>query len=357
MKKLAVYCISLILATFATIPAINFAVPLPLSWLPWLVLFAGLLAFLTLMIETNFFIRSIAIGSFVNCFFSVAPFYSFISFLSLIGACYFYILCRKIDDWGFVFKMLQAILFLNIFLIFVQIIHKDTLLSFGATTSAYSGVIGNTMQTGSMIIVLTAFLISSSRLNILVPVIVSFPCVTAWTLFCGIIGWFVFLFKECRKEASIFLAVMLIVFVAFSTYKEKFAQNISHIGRTGVWARTVELGNQRPLTGWGIGSYKYVFPPLCNIPTGLPWRTAHNSFVQLYFEAGIVGVLFFAYTIFALGKKLLSLNLINCFAGLIMIVLDSFVHFPERMLQAVFIIVAFVAFCEFKIKEKENVSQ
>lgn len=318
--------------------------------------FAGFLALLTIFIKTNHFVRFVAIAGYLNCFFSAAPFYSFISYFSLIGACYFYILCTQIKDWKPVFKTLQALIFLNVLFIVLQAFHKDALLSFGATNTAYSGIIGNTMQTGSMLVVLAAFLLSSSRIYLLIPMAASFACASVWTLLAGGIGWFVFIYREGKKQAFIYLAILVIVFTVFAVAKEKFTQNIHAQGRTGTWINSIELANQRAATGWGIGTYKYLYDPLSKIKIVYPWRTAHNSLVQIYFEGGFYFLLFTVGTFIFLCHRLLKNNLIKCFAGLVMIGTDSLVHFPERMLQAVFIIVAFLAYCEFKIMEKTNAS-
>lgn len=317
-----------------------------------MVMIAGFLGILTVFIKTNPVVKIVAIGGFVNCFFSFAPFLSFVSYFSLIAACYFYILCTKIKDWKPVILSLQSLLFLHICIILLQCFGKDPVLNFGMEKPEYVGIVGQTMQSASMIIVLCAFLISFSRLNILIPLIIAFPCSSAWALFCGFAGWLAFVSKKYRPTIRFFAPIALCIFIVFALCTDKFARNINKVGRTGVWAKSISLANQRPLTGYGIGSFKFLFPIKSEMPTSKPWRTAHNFIMQTYFEAGFLAVILAVVAFSALCVKLYTLNLINCFAGLIMIGLDSMVHFPDRMIQAVLILIAFLAFCDFKIRER-----
>ena len=356
MRKITPYIVSAFLAILATIPSIDFAVDIPLRWWPWMATIAGFLAVLTIFIKTNHFVRFVALAGYLNCFFSAAPFYSFTAYFSLIAACYFYMLCESIRDWKPIFKTLEALIFLNVLFITLQFFHKDTLLSFGETNNLYAGIIGNKMQTASMLVILTAFLISYKRIYILVPMALSFYCGSLWALLtCGI-GWAIFVYRKAKKQALVILSILLVVFCGLGIYKGKFSNNLKDIGRIGTWTRTIDLANQRAVTGWGIGTFKYIYEPLNKVKSWEIWKTAHNSFVQIYFEGGFYFFLFTVGTFIFLAYNLINNNLISCFVGLCMLGLDSLVHFPERMLQAVFIIVAFFAFCSFKIMEKTNAS-
>lgn len=317
-----------------------------------MVMLAGFLGILTVFMKTNPIVKIVAVGGFVNCFFSFAPFLSFVSYFSLIAACYFYILCSHVTDWRPVIKSLQALLILHSVVIFFQVIGKDPVLNFGLEKAEYMGVVGQTMQSASMIVILCAFLISFSRFNVIIPIIIAFPCNSAWALLCGFAGWMAFVSKKYRPSLKLFAPIAICIFLIFALITGKFAHNFNKIGRVGVWAKSMSLANQRPLTGYGIGSFKFLFPIKSDMPTSKPWRTAHNSVVQIYFEAGILAAILMVGTFAFLAIKLYALNLINCFAGLVMIGLDSLVHFPDRMIQAVLILIAFFAFCEFKIRER-----
>ena len=354
MEKIIPYLVGFIIAFFATIPVVNFSVPVLNDLWPWMVLVSGFFGFLTLFINTNLVVKIVAVGGFINCFLAFSPFLAFVSYFSLIAVCYFFILCTKIKDWSPVFKCLLAILFLNVLMLTMQGFGRDPINNFGMTYADYIVLIGQSMQTASMFVVLSAFLISCSRLNLIFSLLASVICLSVWGVACGFAGWLSIAFNESKKKALIILAVAGIVFVAFGVSQHKFERNLSNLGRAGVWAKAIELANQRPLTGWGIGSFKYIFPIKSNMPTSFPWKTAHNFFIQLYFEAGFLSIVLAVTGIAILLSKLIGLGLINCVAGLVMIIANSLVHFPDRQIQTVLILVAFVAYCIFMIKERNH---
>jgi O-antigen ligase len=140
--------------------------------------------------------------------------------------------------------------------------------------------------------------------------------------------------------------------------------------------KAIKLTQVCPVFGHGIGTFKVIFPYLQVVkdkffPEGF-WFTAHNDFVQLYFEAGILGILaigiFIIYLVnifrFKDRRKYLypvkdenatpaSIYQIDpkmVFASLIMLLTNMLVHFPTRMCQTVLIIIAFIAFYQFIMK-------
>jgi hypothetical protein len=120
--------------------------------------------------------------------------------------------------------------------------------------------------------------------------------------------------------------------------------------RIPVWLATIKLSNQHPLMGWGIGSFKYVFPSLSGIRnSGLPWKQAHNDFLQILFETGYAGLIF---SLTALGVLIYKLRKnITLLIGLGLICVDMSIHFPFRVANTVLILICFLAYCETKIKE------
>lgn len=68
-------------------------------------------------------------------------------------------------------------------------------------------------------------------------------------------------------------------------------------GRTETWEAVIALAEQRPWFGWGWVSYWPTWvPPFDRIDTkaGLPVPSAHNAWLDVWFQLGIVGVLVFA---------------------------------------------------------------
>lgn len=340
----------------ALIPPIEFYISNPSSdkWF-MLVLLAGFFGFYTLFIKTNWIVRFFALGCFFNCFFSVAPFISFTSYISIVACCYFYILCTRIEDWTVIFKALQCLLVLNVFLIVMQFFGMDQLLNFGLGHDFRCfGVVGQHMQMGSFAVVICAFLICFNMMNFVVPFAVAFFCNSSWTLAAVSAGMFTCLqmYFEDKRIARLFGIMCLVAVAIFGTVTHKFAANTStkiESGRAAVWKRSIELANQRPITGWGVGTYKVTFYPLSGL-SQIPYKTAHNWIIQLIFEIGYPMTLIVIVALGGFVWRLWRSQHVLCTAGLVMILTDMLVHFPDRMIQCVLIIICFLAYCSSKLR-------
>jgi O-antigen ligase len=112
-----------------------------------------------------------------------------------------------------------------------------------------------------------------------------------------------------------------------------------------IWKKTIGLANQHPLAGWGMGTFKHIFNAY--MPT---YRSAHNLWVQVLFEFGYPGLIFVLFTTGFLAIRLIKRNALTCLSGLAILIGSSLLHFPERQIQVVLIIIAFLAYCERSIK-------
>ena len=212
------------------------------------------------------------------------------------------------------------------------------------------------MQMGSFSVVLCAFLICFNMMNFGVPFLIAFFCNSSWTLAAVGAGLFTCLhmYFTDKRIASLFAVICLIIFVIFGTVTHKFAANISpkiESGRSAVWKRSIELANQRPLTGWGVGTYKVTFYPLSGL-SQIPYKTAHNWIIQLLFEVGYPMTLAVIVALGAFIRRLWRSQHVLCTAGLVMILTDMLVHFPDRMIQCVLIIICFLAYCHSNLKSR-----
>lgn len=349
--KIYSYLALFIFVGLSLIPPINFIISNPpLEYWLWLVLIAGFLGFFTLFLRIHWVVKVIAIASFVNCFFSVIPYLSFSSYISVIACCYFYILCTKVIDWSIIFKALQTVVFLNVFLIGMQYLHHDPLLNFGVFHMEQYGILGQHMQMASFLVVTSSLLLTFSKFNILIPIVLSIFCHSSWAFITAGAGIVIYIFHKNVQMAGSFLLIVLLLFGVWIVKDRKVGENLdSNSGRVEVWKRSIELSAQRPLTGWGIGTYKDLFHPLSKMNC-TPWRNAHNFIIQLVFEIGyplticlLFGLGWLLYALFKAGLWLLL-------SGLSMIVIDALIHFPDRMIQCVPLIILFVAYCQFNLR-------
>lgn len=94
----------------------------------------------------------------------------------------------------------------------------------------------------------------------------------------------------------------------------------SSLQRTNLWADTVQLILDRPLVGVGVGNYEYNIPKYLSrkslelkgrmeSKTGkeLMVFRAHNEFLEMWAEIGILGMLVFGFLLFQIGLALCSL--------------------------------------------------
>jgi hypothetical protein len=354
MKKAYSYLVSIPIVLFSLVPAIKFYIPLPRKdlWF-WYVLIAGFLGVYTLFLKTNIFLKIIAVGSFINCFFSAAPYLSFTAYISLVACCYFYVLCSKIKDWKTVFEILQVILLMNIFLIFMQGINKDTLLSFGIERIVPLGIIGQSMQMGSLSVILAAILISFNPLNFILSFLVGLCTNSQWSLLCTGVGFYCYFFSKNKRIALIVLLVVILLFSVLVIKQGKLG-NLNDRGRVGIWKETIRLANEKPIEGWGIGTYKHIFHPLMTYKRVKMYKTAHNDFFQVLFELGYPGLLVMISLFAWLAYSLFRAKEYLCLSGWVMIATDMQVHFPMRCIQMVPIIILFIAYCVYRLEEKKK---
>ncbi len=314
-----------------------------------LILLSAFLGMYILFFNTSYIVKTIPIFAFINCFFSCAPYISFNAYCSTVACCYFYILCSRIENWQPIFRALRIILFLNLLLMVMQFIGKDSFLNFGLKQITCFGVIGQHMQMGSFSIVLAMMLLPLGILYILFPFLVSVFCISIWTALSAGLGLCVYLFSKNKKIALISLFIIVSMFLYSSNFYGKFKANFDKkTGRITVWKNTIKLANERPWLGYGIGTYKAVFPALSKMQT-IPWKTAHNFWLQLLFEIGYPATIVVFLSMILLFLLLWRAKEILCLAGLTMLNVDWLVHFPDRMLQAVLIMILFLAFCKHKL--------
>jgi len=320
MDKIKAYGVATLIIFYALIPPIPFHIPNPNFhlWVMMAVL-ASFAGFCILFLKTNLFIKAIAIGALINCFISRAPYIAFTAYVNLMACCYFYILCTRIKDWNIIFKAVLALVAFNIFFMAMQFLGKDSLLNFSAGKTIIShGVIGSRMQTESFLLVALALIIAIKG-----------------------ISW-----------KAVLLSVLSLVLI-LCIYTDPILHN-PLASRLPVWDITIKLANQHPIAGWGIGTYKDIFFPLSGLKTW-SWVTAHNDFLQVLFECGYPG---FVFMIGALGFLFYRLRkeklLLICLS---LITIDMSIHFPTRVANTVLIWIAFLSYCERKIKEKTCLPQ
>jgi hypothetical protein len=305
MKNLALIPL-VILSLF---PRIDVGLKIPFTdsnlwtWLVLLFIFAGVSV---LLFRVHLAVKIISLVALFSCFLTTTPFISQFAYMEIVACLYFYILCLKITNWRKVANTLWILLGMNILLMVMQVFHKDSLLNFGGNASY--GVVGNLMRLKSLLVIISAFLITLYK-----------PKINKWLL-AGLVALGVAYFIQHRVSQTFMYA------------------------RGPVWWETIKLSMKHPFIGWGIGSYKVIFH---NIAKGTftaegAWMTAHNDFLQILFETGIIGL----GVMVAFMARLFSKARGAILLGLTLVTLSMLVHFPMRQISCVAMLIMYFSYLE-----------
>lgn len=78
-------------------------------------------------------------------------------------------------------------------------------------------------------------------------------------------------------------------------------------GRVTVWRDSLAAIRQHLWIGTGFGTFAVIYPRFKSTPGTLQWREAHNDYLQLLFETGVVGFLLMGWFLLRLVRHVLPL--------------------------------------------------
>lgn len=382
MKKAIAYVVAAIVSVFVMTPPVNINVTCQVNSMLWLwsVGLAGLLAFYYIHTDAPWPAKLLVLWAFVGSFLSAAPYWSFMMTIPTVAAAYFYLLCRKmrVEDYTIVQKAVQSAFLLICAFMTVQLLGHDTLFNFNRPEPMVIGIVGNKMISATLIACLAPFLILNNKLNI-IPL-----CLIAWitgsigmmaALAAGITIYSILKVRGWRKKTLVIIVMMIVaLFIVTAEFQHIKGQWMA--GRGPIWKKTIQLANQRPIQGRGISSYQLVFPALSHDLTMLgtypkseyweietltgnqtPALQAHNDYLQIYFEMGLIGVALFGAFIFHLIRlfKTRTDKAITIFTGLVILGTLMITHFPMRLFHVVPAILCFLAFYENTMRKENDV--
>jgi O-antigen ligase len=121
-----------------------------------------------------------------------------------------------------------------------------------------------------------------------------------FSIFLGLILYYYLLKKLDKKNVIIAMTVLLIsialIFIIRSITPKQHAQPLfSTMMRLNYWKDTLAIIKASPLVGVGLGNFNLIQS-----------RYAHNSFLQIWTEMGILGIMSFVWLLFAIFKSAAS---------------------------------------------------
>lgn len=353
MKKKLSYIAGIILVGISIHPVIDKTIYAPGEWFQYVVYIFGFLTFQLWFLKISPFVKFLPTFILINTMFSSVPLMSIMTWMYTVIGAYMFFLFYSIKNYHTVFRMLQSVLFLILFLHIMKWLGHEPIANFRNTV--YYGTVGQHMQSASLTTVFTAILISFHPLNFIIPLIVSFICNSAGAFLSTGLGLIFYSFKKIDRGLFYKIsACLVLIFIIWMTVGGKFMQNISMSNsRLLTWIETLRITMERPWIGWGGGTYKILFPIKCNI-SAFKWTFAHNCWLQIFFEFGLFGVVYalsyagyLTFNIFRLNRRqIFKHKSTMCLCGLIMIFSNMMYHFPTRMYQAIPLLIFFFAYCQ-----------
>ena len=178
-----------------------------------------------------------------------------------------------------------------------------------------------------------------------------------------IIYFLYFLFYKKNRLAQVFSIIIIIVVSFFINNTrsindkisypriENLAKDESTNQRLNFYKKALNLSFEKPLFGYGLGSWKYESLPYeesKNKDLLVPYYT-HNDFLQIFFELGFIGLVAYLFILITLFKKIIHTD--AQFKGVLLItflmfLLNSLLNFPLHRSQEIipFIIVVSMIF-------------
>jgi O-antigen ligase len=118
-------------------------------------------------------------------------------------------------------------------------------------------------------------------------------------------------YMKKRKAFQWGLGIFFLLLLAFLFWADaaktlerwSFLQDELKRGRSDIARDSLHMFSRRPFLGWGLGSFRYVYPQFRNFYTDYLVNEAHNDFLQVVVETGLAGAAAMVWFIIALYRN------------------------------------------------------
>jgi hypothetical protein len=326
----------------------------------------GLFGFFLWKTNLNIWLKILSAFLFASCFLSQAPALSFNAYVLCVFSFYL-IVAFKVCDFKIVIGFIEAAFWFEVVLGIMQILGKDVLLSFEKRETVFMGTMMQYMRCASVIMCMAPFLLLKSKwylIPLVIICILSRSSTLALSLIAGGVVYNFLVLKRFRLSSIIGGIVCVALYALYDWGSWQGAIVASNGGRLITWVAVVktwlfDLSLATPASIWkmngpfnlqwflfghGMDTFLPLFPIYKHDLN--PFPQAHNMYLQWLWEIGIIGFGILSAYLISLIKKLLNNDKYILVAGLVIIGVDGFFAFPDRLTQSMFLMIAWLAICE-----------
>ena len=151
---------------------------------------------------------------------------------------------------------------------------------------ALVGTIGNSTHLAGYLAICQPLFFKKNLFNIIALLILWFVIIMTKSAsgLCVALAvlWFYLLLKKQYKWV---LFITIICLIPTTLYWQRIPEFIDPAGRLSIWNILLKIFKTRPITGWGLGMVRAM-----NIKEAGNWSHAHNEYLQVAVELGIIGL-------------------------------------------------------------------
>lgn len=412
IKKVYSYFVAMVLGVLCVAPPLDYRIPMggPLLIDQWkwvyMVILAGLFGFFLLSQGIHWTLKVLVVYLFISSFASQLPAESFNAFVVIVATLYFFILCQKCD-FNIIINMLVAVFWFQIVLATLQHFGYDRLLLFGSGFSldkeqlraiidstdihkgVYWGTVFQQMRLSSLFCILSPFLLLKSKWYMIPIAIWAFLFGSlgfTFALGIGLVIYLMMTIKDPGDRVALFWIIGIFCLICAVRSSSHIRVEIVE-GRLPIWWLVIKswcldttgkvLGAAKDGTWIWDAYYHNGKPDLFGISQTGPWdwtrfwvghgldsyvsifmiykhdknafNPAHNSHLQYLWEIGLIGFTLIEAYLLSVFVRLYNRKEWLLFAGCFAVWINMFFHFPDRMTQTIWLLVAYGALCEQRI--------
>lgn len=303
-------------------------------------------------------VRFFYIWCLVTVFTSTKQHYSTLAFMfvTLFILIYKLMLSMERKDLRYCFEIIAIVCSIQAFWVVAQFVNVDFLMNVGRKVHMTFGTVGNPNLTGAMFLFCLVPMYFYKKWSIILPTIGIYHSQASASIYALAGGLLFYLMFSNIKPKR--LLVLFIIFLIVCGLSIRNPIEGTGNGRFPMWGRIIELVREdKTFIGQGLGTFQFEFHPKYRDSRPdrehIRWRKAHNTYLQVLREQGMIGAFLLCLIPFALFvnflRKKKTETRIVWMSGVVIVCLNAMGNFPDRnftlMLYLLFTFACYRRFC------------